>query len=231
MVSRLQLLGILLVSSLIFACQDGSKSTKAATKATDKTEVTTATPAAKPQQTTAKASNIVMDEHAVKTIANNKVTFVDGTSYDIPAAAGSTSFFLLRHAEKEKEGENPGLTAAGTKRAERLADIFKSENLDRVYTTFFQRTIKTIEPVTNMMGIFYNAYQPNDMKTFSETILKNDQGKKVLIVGHSNTTMTLINLLSFQPNKYQTIPETEFDHLYLVQISAKGERTVVKMKY
>ncbi|MGB4846491.1 MAG: hypothetical protein WBP41_01160 [Saprospiraceae bacterium] len=52
----------------------------------------------------------------------------------------------------------------------------------------------------------------------------------VLIVGHSNTIPALLNLM-VGANTYPDLPETEYDNLFVVNVSAKGDATVVQMKY
>ncbi len=55
------------------------------------------------------------------------------------AAAGSTTIILLRHAEKDT-GDNPPLSTAGEKRAERLPALFPGIMPDAFYSTPFTRT-------------------------------------------------------------------------------------------
>ena len=213
--------GILLSGMLFLACQAQQKTEEA--KQEIQAEIAPVKKE-KPQSDTNAAAN----GKIVKAIANDKITLEDGTSIVL---SKGTTIFLIRHAEKLKEGENPALSKAGKDRAERLLNIFKAHELDRVYTTFYQRTIQTIEPLTKMMGKFYNAYQPNDLKTFGETVLKKDQGKQILIVGHSNTTPALVNILSGQENKYPQIPEEEYGHFYIVHLDEAGKTEVLKLQY
>jgi len=54
---------------------------------------------------------------------------------------------IVRHAEKDDEGQDPGLTAAGKVRATRLAALFRKSKLDLLIASDLKRTRETLEPV------------------------------------------------------------------------------------
>ena len=65
-------------------------------------------------------------------------------------------------------------------------------------------------------------YDPRDLDI--DTFLKENKGKTVLVVGHSNTTPYVTNdLLGKQ--FYKEIADTNNGNLYIVNISASGERS------
>ena len=58
--------------------------------------------------------------------------------------AGATTVLLVRHAEKDDDGtDNPGLTDAGTDRANRLAELFRPIGVKEVFMTDRRRVIFT----------------------------------------------------------------------------------------
>jgi hypothetical protein len=52
--------------------------------------------------------------------------------------------------------------------------------------------------------------------------------KRIIIVGHSNTTPALVNLLVKQ-DKYKTLAESEYDKIWVVKIK-KNKRKPNKIK-
>jgi len=55
------------------------------------------------------------------------------------------------------------------------------------------------------------------------------RGQMIFISGHNNTVPEIIAALG-GPN-YPTIPESEYDNLYIVTVYRTGKAKVVKMKY
>ena len=72
------------------------------------------------------------------------------------------------------------------------------------------------------------SLSPTTMKNYVDKILQNP-GQTALIAGHSNTTPAIIAKLG--GDVAVTIPETEFDNLYVVTIYAKGKAKVAQLKY
>ena len=66
--------------------------------------------------------------------------------------------FLVRHAEKQKNIEDPGLTPCGEQRAQWLAEFFSQSTLDRVYSSNYRRTRDTAQPTTQRLGIPLTSY-------------------------------------------------------------------------
>lgn len=62
------------------------------------------------------------------------------------AAADSYNVYLARHAEKQRDSDDPRLTRCGTFRANQLADIFRNVELTTIYSTSYQRTMETAAP-------------------------------------------------------------------------------------
>jgi hypothetical protein len=54
-------------------------------------------------------------------------------------------------------------------------------------------------------------------------------GQTIFIAGHNNTVPEIIEALGGP--KYPTIPETEYDNLFVVTVYRTGKAKVVKMKY
>ena len=65
-----------------------------------------------------------------------------------PASAQRT-VFVVRHAEKQSESNEPGvpLSEAGRARANRLAAYLKNAGVTAIYSTDFVRTLETAEPL------------------------------------------------------------------------------------
>lgn len=136
-----------------------------------------------------------------------------------PAFSGdSYTLFLVRHAEKQKEAENPHLTQCGKFRAKQLASTLKNVDLQAVYSTSYHRTLETAAPSAKTHKVGVKQYSPRGLEQLARMLQSNK--KNALIVGHSNTIPVLAELLLDQ--KIKPIAEDEFKHLF--QINFIGEK-------
>ena len=133
--------------------------------------------------------------------------------------------YLARHAETVGgDGDDRWLGDAGRARAEALADALEGSGLQRVFSTDYRRTRETAAPIAERLGIEVENYDPRDLAGFAEELLS--LGQTVLVVGHSNTTPELVELLGGAPGPPIDEP-TEHDRLYRVELPS-GETAVTR---
>ncbi|WP_229316440.1 histidine phosphatase family protein [Flavobacterium ammoniigenes] len=126
-----------------------------------------------------------------------------------------TQYYFIRHAEKADSSKNPDLSEKGLERAQEWKTLFSEINFDAVYSTDFNRTLQTIQPIVEGNNQLLKIYNPKmiDIEAFK----KETHGKTILIVGHSNTIPNMINQI-IKENKYTNIEENEFGNLYIVTL-------------
>jgi phosphohistidine phosphatase SixA len=124
-----------------------------------------------------------------------------------PPAAPESAFFLVRHAEKADQSEDPPLTDEGRARAENLARTLRDAGVHKIHSSDFERTRETAAPLASGLGLEVELYDPN-----AKTLLGSPG--RYLVVGHSNTTPELAGLLGGEPGS--AISEDEYDRLYVL---------------
>ncbi len=130
----------------------------------------------------------------------------------------ATTYFLIRHAEKVRGNpadKNPDLNEKGFQRAKNWEKVLQHISFDVIYSTNYIRTLKTIKPIVIKLNLEPIIYNPSKVD-FNLFHVENE-GKNVLIVGHSNTIPQFVNGLIHQ-QKYPEIDDDEFSHLYIVTI-------------
>lgn len=105
----------------------------------------------------------------------------------------ATTFYITRHYEKTAGEEDPSLTPAGEYRAYQLAARLKDKNIQAIYSTRYARTVETASPLAQALGLEIIYYDPDQLKKLVKDLKRNAQ--TALVVGHSNTTPQLIELL------------------------------------
>jgi broad specificity phosphatase PhoE len=137
-----------------------------------------------------------------------------------------TTYILVRHAEKDTSAQgsqmmaaNPSLSSAGTARALRLAQILESYQVTQIYSTNFTRTQQTAAPFAQkkQLNIQTYEYKNGALNSFAQSLLTL-QKEVVLIVGHSNTTPTLANLL-LNEQRFNALSETEYGKIFILRRS------------
>jgi len=123
------------------------------------------------------------------------------------------SIYLVRHAEKQKDVDNPPLTSCGRLRARQLATMLADTELDTIYSTSTQRTMATAQPLSQLKKLAIKNYSANDLTQFAFSLKQLKQN--VLVVGHSNTTPQLTELLS--GDKIAPIEDHQYQRLYQIQ--------------
>ncbi|WP_396637674.1 SixA phosphatase family protein [Maribacter sp. R77961] len=130
----------------------------------------------------------------------------------------TSTFYLIRHAEKDRsdtENIDPELTQKGLGRAMHWAEILSEVDLDAIYSTDYNRTSMTAAPTSVKKNIDVQYYDPRTIDI--EQFKIDNLGKKVLVVGHSNTTPDFVNKLIGE-DKYAQIDDSENGNLYIVQL-------------
>lgn len=131
-----------------------------------------------------------------------------------------TTYYLIRHAEKDWDGTyDPPLSALGKKRAKFWAKVLADKGIEKVYCTRLIRTQQTAEVLMKELNLKCEIYNPNDF--YLEKFKKENQGKTVLIVGHQDATPNLANLI-LGKRKYTYIESSNFSNLYKIVISEDG---------
>lgn len=150
-----------------------------------------------------------------------------GVVFDLHALSAQsepTVVFLVRHAERAEDGTpDPPISAAGQARAALLAQMLTDAGITHIHTTDFRRTRATGRPTADLVGLPMDVYDPDDLEGFA-TRLAGTPGRH-LVLGHSNTTPSLVEALGGDPG--EPIDELEYDRLYVVTRSHGSVQTVL----
>ena len=155
------------------------------------------------------------------------VVFAYFTTFSRPV----TTIILVRHAEKniEPNNQDPDLSPAGFERAQEIARVFGETGINAIYATQYKRTQQTVKPLSDRTGVTVKMLQANQTDELVKQLQTTNRGQTVFIAGHNNTVPAIVSTLS--GDTYPTIPESEFDNLYIVTIYRFGKAKVVKLKY
>ena len=133
------------------------------------------------------------------------------------------TLYLVRHAEKELNAEdpkNPPLTPCGQERAASLEVLLAEVDLEAVYSTDYLRTRGTAEPVARNKGLEIRLYDSKKLEDFARMLL--ERKEDALIVGHSNSTPALAGLLTGQ--QLEAMDESIYNRVYQVVIHKESGR-------
>ncbi|MCA9525908.1 MAG: FKBP-type peptidyl-prolyl cis-trans isomerase [Myxococcales bacterium] len=139
---------------------------------------------------------------------------------------------LVRHAEKQADVEDPGLTDAGKARAQALAAALARQDVAAIITTQYLRTLETADPIAGAKGLKAEVVKVEDAdqygKDMAQRIRNGYGGLTVLIVGHSNTIPQILCALGAECGV--KIGESQYDDLFIVQTTEKGA-SLIRARY
>ncbi len=144
------------------------------------------------------------------------------------AAQPDLVVFLVRHAEKTNAGKDPELSPAGLERVGTLVGALRDAELDAVHSSDYVRTRDTATPVADAHDLKVELYNPRELPALVARLRK--RGGRHLVVGHSNTTHTMAELLGGKPGS-PIDDKSEYDRLYILTVSDDGSSTTVMLRY
>ena len=133
----------------------------------------------------------------------------------------STSYFVVRHAEKEATAtmvSDVPLSAQGKERAEALKDLLISEHIRSIYSTDFLRTRSTAQPLAQTLKLGIQSYEPGDSGFIKALRSKKEN---VLIVGHSNTVDNIVNNLMGAIVIPGDLADSQYGDLFVIKRKGK----------
>ncbi|SEL43472.1 Histidine phosphatase superfamily (branch 1) [Stigmatella aurantiaca] len=148
-----------------------------------------------------------------------------------PRPLRETTVWVVRHAEKTSaEAKDPPLSEQGQVRAEDLARRLKGEGVEVFLVSPTLRTQATAEPLARASGKELLSYAAKDYAGLRERILKEFRGKTVLVVGHSNTVLEILEALG-APRPLPALADEDYDYLFRVSLPEAGAATVKTVQY
>ena len=155
-----------------------------------------------------------------------------GTRSANPGTAAFTTVYLVRHAEKDLTpgAPDPDLTPAGRQRAETLRERLETDTIAAIFTTDTRRTRATIAPLATALQLPPVVYDADKHRSLAAQIRKEYRGKTVVVVGHSNTLLPLLQELGATP-PVARIGDDEYGYLFEVRIPLSGRPPTVTMRH
>lgn len=147
--------------------------------------------------------------------------------------AKPTVIYLVRHAEKDisnPSNEDPDLTSEGAARAEALRALLEGQQVDALYATKYIRTKNTLKPIAEAGQLEVQQYEAHDFKGLSDKVLQNHAGQTVVVAGHSNTLLPLIEAFGAK-RPVPDISEQQYNDIFKVTVAPDGTATVESDKY
>ena len=153
------------------------------------------------------------------------------------SSAGSftkeTVIYVVRHAEKDTsdpKNNNPDLNAEGKQRALDLNEFLKKEKLAAAFSTNYKRTLQTVAPVAQRNGIPVKTYDPKDPAAVAQLIMQEYPNQKVVIAGHSNTILGLVEAFGEHP-PVDKLDDEDYDLLFTIKINKDGQSSLTTQRF
>jgi len=133
--------------------------------------------------------------------------------------------FIIRHAEKEVAGEDPGLTQDGRARSAAWASFLKYAEIDHVITTDARRSQQTGDIIAQALGLAQSQIPIQDVTGLIDALEFEHSDDRVLIVGHTETIPSILSRIG-HPGTLQ-IDQEDFSNLFVFSPGAgEGARLI-----
>ncbi len=142
-----------------------------------------------------------------------------------------TVVFIVRHAEKMDDTENPDpvLSEEGEARADRLARMLVNQRLGAAYATEYKRTQQTVAPAAAAVGIAPTVVEAAGVKELAEALKTRHKGQSVLVSGHSNTVPALIAALGVE--KEIVVKGGDYGNLFVVTLNGGDKPLFLHLRF
>lgn len=151
---------------------------------------------------------------------NVKYIFICGLLLSLVATAATATpekIVLFRHGEKAA-GDNPHLTSAGKRRAKHIVTLIPSDANLTLLSSDYNRTKETAADLARTFKQKVIIYDAQDLEKLKAQVMA--LNGTVVVIGHSNTTPNLAELLSNQ--KVAAMPETQFNRYFVLEHKLAG---------
>ncbi len=138
------------------------------------------------------------------------------------------TIFLVRHAEKTSGSADPGLSPAGVKRADCLANALKDAGIKNIYVTEAKRTQQTADPLAKRLNIKPTMMKAADSANLVRNFLYAGNGN-TLVVGHGDTLPVIVARI--KAGTVAPIGENEYDRLIMFSTIEGSPTPIVTMHY
>lgn len=147
----------------------------------------------------------------MKTLYFTVILLIINMSYSQDA----TTIYLIRHAEKADGSSDPHLSEAGQARAAKWAEWLNSRSVSYLYSTPYNRTKETLQPLADKIKVEIVTYNPSQLDL--KALAARHPGKSIVVAGHSNTLPHYVNNL-IGKRLYADLAESEFSVVYIITI-------------
>lgn len=144
-----------------------------------------------------------------------------------PPAHGST-VLVLRHAEKDPQGDpkDPGLSEAGRARAQALARLVGPAKPTHLFASEYQRAQRTLEPLAQALGLKVEVVPAGKGAELAQRLRGLPEGSVSVVAGHSNTVPALVEALGGKLERLEkgNLAETEYGRLFVLTLPPAGSQ-------
>lgn len=151
------------------------------------------------------------------------------------ATAAPVLVLMVRHGEKADDGTpDPPLTEPGRERAACLAAMLDGFAPTHLFSSTYQRTRATLEPLATATGLTPTLIDPKDDAAWQRALRELPPGSRAVVVGHSNTLPALVAALGGRVSGLDAegnLPHDEYDRLVHVVAFGPGRATSYDTRY
>lgn len=140
-----------------------------------------------------------------------------------------TTVLVVRHAEKQLDVDDPGLTFAGEERSHRLRDMALKAGVTAAFASQYRRTQETVEPLASALRLEVGIVDASNSAALAAKILSEHRGGVVVVAGHSNTVPGIVAALGApEPDP---IDESQYGNLFVVSVPESGSATALRLQF
>ncbi len=146
-------------------------------------------------------------------------------------AQHNTRVYIVRHAEKQthdKKNQDPSLNELGKQRAEDLKTYLAKEKIGHIFTTPYKRNQETAAPLAKYLDVGIEFYDAHDTTFLAKRVKQELVGKKIVVVGHSNTVIKIAEALGAKLS-LKELQEEDYD--FIIQLKIKGDKVKSQIKH
>lgn len=145
-----------------------------------------------------------------------------------PVSHAQEAAFIIRHAEKQASGDDPGLTEQGRFRATAWAEMLSEVGVEHIITTDARRTQETGTIIADLLGVTQSQVGITDVAALIDLLSFDHADDKVLVVAHRETIPSIVTGLgSFEEVE---IGISDYANLFVLTPSDSGEMLLTRLR-